>query len=243
MTKSEPCDILEWDSNFFGFRVGRVRGNTLTKSLIGQVEEWSLHNKIRCLYFLADSDNFETTHLAEEQGFHLVDVRMTFERRLKTPIPSSNQILRPAEPDDMPELERMAHAGFAQTRFFYDSGFPHDLVKALYAIWITRDFKDPLTTVLVAASPESRPLGFVSLRHASGAEEAQISLVGVDEAARGKGTGQALIDGALAWAVQRGASSVIVVTQGRNVPAQRLYQRSGFLTRSVELWYHKWYSD
>ena len=32
-----------------------------------------------------------------------------------------------------------------------------------------------------------------------------------------------------------------VVTQGRNIAGQRLYQRCGFLTRSVELWYHKWY--
>ncbi len=118
MTKPEPCDLLEWDSNFFGFRIGRVRENILTESLIGRVDDWSVNNKIRCLYFLADSDSPETTHLAEAHDFHLADVRMTFEHRLKTLIPSSQEILRPAEPSDMPELERMAHAGFAKTRFF-----------------------------------------------------------------------------------------------------------------------------
>ncbi len=114
-------------------------------------------------------------------------------------------------------------------------------MKALYAIWIARDFQDSSTTVLVAASPENRPLGFISLRQDAGAGMAQISLVGVDEQARGKGAGQMLISGALGWVAQRGASSVSVVTQGRNIGAQRLYQRCGFLTRSVELWYHKWY--
>jgi hypothetical protein len=31
------------------------------------------------------------------------------------------------------------------------------------------------------------------------------------------------------------------VTQGRNLAAQRLYQRTGFLIRDLQLWYHKWY--
>jgi hypothetical protein len=34
---------------------------------------------------------------------------------------------------------------------------------------------------------------------------------------------------------------VNVVTQGRNSKAQRLYERCGFLTRSVQLWYHRWF--
>jgi hypothetical protein len=35
---------------------------------------------------------------------------------------------------------------------------------------------------------------------------------------------------------------VLVVTQGRNYAAQRLYQRNQFRTCEVQLWYHKWYS-
>jgi len=32
-----------------------------------------------------------------------------------------------------------------------------------------------------------------------------------------------------------------VVTQGRNLAAQRLYQRNGFVTASLQLWYHRWF--
>jgi hypothetical protein len=39
-----------------------------------------------------------------------------------------------------------------------------------------------------------------------------------------------------------GAQDVAVVTQGRNGAAQRLYQRCGFVTHALDLWYHKWYS-
>jgi hypothetical protein len=31
------------------------------------------------------------------------------------------------------------------------------------------------------------------------------------------------------------------VTQGKNIAAQRLYQKNGFLIRDLQLWYHKWY--
>jgi ribosomal protein S18 acetylase RimI-like enzyme len=242
MTKPDPCDFLDWDSDFFGFRIGRVRGNILTPSLIKQVEAWSADNHIRCLYFLAHSDRPETTYLAEQHNYHLVDVRTTYEHPLKTRTFASKEILRPAAQPDLPKLEAMAYAGLSQTRFFYDTGFPTDRVKSLYAIWITRDFQDPSAMVLVAVSAENSPMGFVSLRHKPGEGTAQISLVGVNDKSRGKGIGQMLINGALASAVERGASSVSVVTQGRNIAANRLYQKCGFLTRSVELWYHKWYS-
>jgi hypothetical protein len=32
-----------------------------------------------------------------------------------------------------------------------------------------------------------------------------------------------------------------VVTQGRNVVSQRVYQRCAFMTRSAQLWYHCWF--
>jgi ribosomal protein S18 acetylase RimI-like enzyme len=33
-----------------------------------------------------------------------------------------------------------------------------------------------------------------------------------------------------------------VVTQGRNIASQRLYQKHGFVTQSIQLWYHRWTS-
>ena len=37
------------------------------------------------------------------------------------------------------------------------------------------------------------------------------------------------------------ARRITVVTQGRNARAQRLYQRAGFVTESVRLWFHRWF--
>lgn len=48
---------------------------------------------------------------------------------------------------------------------------------------------------------------------------------------------QALREDAAAWEARR----LGVATQGRNVQAQRLYQRCGFFTRSLGLSYHRWF--
>jgi hypothetical protein len=45
----------------------------------------------------------------------------------------------------------------------------------------------------------------------------------------------------LSWAAREDAKRAVVITQGRNVRAQRLYQRSGFVTASSQLWYHRWF--
>ena len=47
-------------------------------------------------------------------------------------------------------------------------------------------------------------------------------------------------ESALDWFATQGVEKVTVVTQGRNGAAQRLYQRCGFVTGSIHLWYHKW---
>ena len=40
----------------------------------------------------------------------------------------------------------------------------------------------------------------------------------------------------------RKIKKLYVVTQGRNIRAQRLYQKNGFIIKSSEIWYHKWVS-
>lgn len=71
--------------------------------------------------------------------------------------------------------------------------------------------------------------------------EVQIGLMGVDEAHQGKGFASTLVQHLLASAAQHSATRATVVTQGRNVRAQRLYQHNGFVTASCQLWYHRWF--
>ncbi len=56
-----------------------------------------------------------------------------------------------------------------------------------------------------------------------------------DEAARGSGVGQQLLDAAIAWLKQRGMPRVVLWTAARNEGAHRLFERRGFRSTMVEM--------
>jgi dTDP-4-amino-4,6-dideoxy-D-galactose acyltransferase len=244
VTQSEPkpalCSHLDWDSKFFGLRIARLERSRLEESVLAQATEWARQNRIDCLYFLADANDPQTTCLAEQNQFLPVDVRLTFERRvpeeaLRT---TGESGVRAAREDDLPVLRRIAAQSHSDTRFYFDPHFDRVRCDELYATWIENSLHGFAQAVL-AAEQQGQPAGYVTL-HLRG-DQAQIGLIAVASGAQGAGLGRRLVEESLEWARRRGARTMKVVTQGRNVPAQRLYQRCGFLTASFELWYHKWF--
>src|SRR3954447_12980862 len=71
------CRYLDWDSQFFGFGIAAVNGARFTPESVADIVTWCEARKIRCLYFLIDNTDLEKVSLAEQNGFHLVDIRMT----------------------------------------------------------------------------------------------------------------------------------------------------------------------
>jgi GNAT superfamily N-acetyltransferase len=60
---------------------------------------------------------------------------------------------------------------------------------------------------------------------------------------RGFGIGHELFASGLDWYLREGVDRIFVNTQARNIPTQRMIQRHGFISKSVQLYYHKWFTD
>lgn len=242
-TDPEPCVLLPWDSNFFGFTIARVQADVLREETAGEIDRWCSARGVRCLYFAARSDDAATVRVAERFGYHMADVRMTFDHRMIAPLGAtgSNErfSIRPAVRGDLERLRQIAHSSHSDTRFFYDTRFPRHLCHALYETWIQSSFEGFAQHVLVGEDAGIVG-GYISC-HMNAERHGSIGLMAVDAAHQGKGLGGALVNSALAWFAQQEARQVTVVTQGGNVPAQRLYVRSGFTPRKLELYYHRWY--
>jgi dTDP-4-amino-4,6-dideoxy-D-galactose acyltransferase len=245
-TISDPCRILEWDTAFFGFRIAQILGDVLTEERIGHIERWCHQNRVRCLYFLACSDDATTVRLAEDNHFRFVDVRLTFAQEIQPARGTSSNLsgpgvqIRYARATDIPLLQEIARRVHYDTRFFYDSGFPTSLSESLYATWIERSCTGYADQVFVAES-EGVAVGYISCHLDAEHQTGRIGLIGVGSHRQRQGVGRALVQSALDWFAPQGVKLVSVTTQGRNRAAQRLFQRCGFLTHDTELWYHKWY--
>jgi dTDP-4-amino-4,6-dideoxy-D-galactose acyltransferase len=235
-------EYLEWDSQFFGRRIARARVHCLTEETAFELRSWCELNWIDCLYFLADSSDAKTVKLAETSDFSFVDIRLTLQHSLNSHLTSNCAQLRvrDARDADIPALRNIARDCHRDSRFYYDEHFPRSLCDALYEVWIEKSCRGWARKVFVA-DDEGMVAGYITC-HLPGSEAGQIGLVGVREKAHGKGLGKELVGRAVRWFAEQGVKDVSVVTQGRNVRAQRLYQRAGFVTGSLELWYHRWFA-
>lgn len=244
LSNTSICKFLDWDTAFFGFHIGQILSDKLTQELIPQIDLWCRQNDIKCLYFCARSDDAKTIRLAEDNGFRLVDIRITFERDTLQKIDisninSNNEIhLRFAVPEDAIILGAIAREVHRDSRFFYDENFPSYLSERLYEAWIKQSCAGHANVVIIAEH-DHLPVGYISC-HINKDQIGNISLIGVSKLIQGKGIGHTLLTYALDWFKKQRVRKITVATQGRNYPAQRLYQSHGFLTSNVELWYHRW---
>ena len=231
--------FLEWDSEFFGHRIFRGDVERLDKATMDAISEECRDVGAECVTLLVDAGAFHQASEAEDDGFRLMDIRVTLEssvaeRDHPTPAPS----IRPARVGDIPVLEAIAAGSHTDTRFFADAKFAPKAPE-LYRTWIAQSVRGDADLVLVAET-SGRPVGYFTC-HRRSDSSGHIGLVGVSSSAQGRGLGRALMETALGWFNESGLHRVEVVTQGRNVAAQRLYQRSGFVTARVQLWFHKWF--
>jgi dTDP-4-amino-4,6-dideoxy-D-galactose acyltransferase len=239
---SSMCELLEWDTAFFGVRIGRVRGNRLSDAGAAAALEWATREAVECLYFLADAADAETVRAAERHGFALTDVRLelaaTIEAGADARAPST---VRPARADDLARLIRLARTSHRNTRFHVDPHFDRERSDALYALWLERSFSGALADAVLVPDVDGVAAGYITVQQTSAAT-ARIGLIAVEDAARGRGHGAALLAAAQHWCAARGLARLTVVTQGRNASAVRFYERAGFATALIGIWYHRWFS-
>lgn len=240
-TKTNWCERLPWDSEFFGAEIGRIRSKGLSSSVLETANRWCEANAIDCLYFLGEAGDTLSIRCAEQAEFELVDIRMTLGRRIGKAdevvrLPEDAMIRSPI-PSDLGPLRAIARNSYSGSRFYVDGRFVKDKCDRMYEIWLENSFSDPAGAVLVAEW-QGNPSGYVTCSRFDGTT-GQIGLIA--SSAQGAGLGKALVNSALNWFRREGLNRARVVTQGRNIRAQVLYQKCGFYTQSVDLWYHKWF--
>lgn len=230
---------LPWDTDFFGMPIASIT-RPLSREELSRYFAWQQQESIQCTYYLCPIDQPNFLNTAIQEGFEFIDLRVTLICHHPTVVEKGTTIpIRSARTSDLAELGRMASELHTDTRFFADTRFDRAKCKELYARWIENDVRMPEGTVLIYPDKNDRPAGYLSCNTLLG-NTGQIGLFGVDSPSQGHGVGNALLTAGLHWFLEKGCTSISVVTQGKNQGALRKYQSLGFQVRTLEAWLHRW---
>lgn len=227
-------ELLAWDSVFFGFPTARILAPKLDQAGLRKVMTALRAAGTELAYWSVDPKDAESNLAAALYGGFLGDVRTTYmaaQPASLAPAPSPSDPVRfavsPLGPgEETPALYALAVEAGRHSRFNVDPGFPPNLFRALYVEWMRKSLTGERADAVLAVREEALPIGLITLQAKGGI--GGIGLIAVDAAFRGRGVGTALLRAGLDWCAGRGCSIVEVVTQGRNLPATRLYESAGF---------------
>lgn len=232
--------LLDWDSAFFGLRIAASVESPRDRAAVARAIASAREQAIDCVYVLSDVDDQTAIHALGAAGARLVDVRVTFERGISV-LPAPDASIRDVQPDDVPALRALAAASHGSSRFYADGRFPRARCDEMFATWIEKSCGGWADVVRVAEI-DGVVCGYTT-GHARDGSRGEIGLVAVDPRAQGHGLGTKLVLSTLGALRERGIVSATVVTQARNVGAQRLYQAQGFRTQRVQTWHHLWLDE
>lgn len=223
---------LAWDSEFFGFPVGRLAVTS------DRLQPCGLRSKIdtsgcRLIYvFLPVGECHDLRRVVVDLGGQLRDVKVTYRKKVGRMALSVDGRCEATAVTD--ELEMLAYASGWCSRFATDdrlSPFFH----SMYSIWLKRDFE---RGKIFVRHVDNRIGGMVTASILGSV--GKIGLLAVNSSCCGRGIGGQLMRDADSWFVEAGVAECEVVTQHANVAACHLYEKVGYSTFSqCEVW-HVW---
>ena len=223
---------LDWDSDFFGYAVGEIElKNSNQQYLIESLKE---AEGFKLIYVISDEElNFNAKEL------ELVDIKT---RLRKTNIAEATSVCenvgeyRGGEDE---QLQKLALQSGVFSRFKVDKHFNNGEFKKLYLKWIEDSINKSIADkVIIYEEHGQNCFGFVTLKFKNYFSE--IGLIAVDENSRGKGIAKKLLNYADQSTLLHGLEQIEVVTQYKNVPAMKLYEKAGYQIVSKKYIYHLW---
>lgn len=228
--------VLEWDTNFFGFGVCKVQADHA--SGVEQAIAGARTAGMKLAYWFVDPDDADAARTATAINAMLVDRKVTYLLELGQAAPAAVDARIERATEVSGQLRALALQSGKYSRYKIDPNFGHGAFERMYTIWLERAVAGAIAKDVLVFKEGGRELGFATVGVKNG--RANIGLIAVDAEARGKGIGVHLVNTALAKAKEWGIAQIDVVTQKDNAGACRFYERCGFTQEKIEHIYHVW---
>ncbi len=235
-------DLLEWDSDFFGVRIGRVSLDGAGPKELAGVDEEARDLGVQCLYGTLDASlasEVTTSYLAQRFGYRLVEVSQLFARPAGPYIPPkpTTASVRRGTLDDVVHLESAFDALAPWSRYGADPRFGHDAARRMHRAWVERAAREADERLLAIAEDES---GIIGVSTNVWSPTPRVDFMGVTKP--GSGAAQALMGALMDWAgdtreTQAGPCAA------RNIAVLRYVEGCGFRVSRVQYMFHRWLDE
>lgn len=225
---------LDWDSEFFGMRIGRaeVSSEKDAVALVGQRD--------------ALKGDYDLVYIFEDHGLgfclpkaKLVDEKVVYTLQDTSQSEFNNDVMIwDARQSVTEDLLHLALVSGKYSRFKLDNAFPKGSYERLYTRWIEQSVKLNMATEVFCYMHDDTPKGLITLDMKNG--RGTVGLVAIHEECQNQGIGSLMMRHVIHYALQCRCEKLSVATQLCNVPACKLYEKNGFVIESVTDVWHWW---
>jgi hypothetical protein len=236
--------LLPWDEAIFGFRVAEFRlgaappGRDEAARFRAALEEFAAGSRAELISLRLDALSGPPVDTFCGAGFFPVDLsEAAFSARLRPEsMPRPRFGIRTAEPDDYPDILRIAGNAFRFGRYHTDPRFPRELADRRYVQWIRNALSsaEPGVSIFVLGVRPQR-LGFFHAVLSDGVADLRLAAADPESPV---GLGLALYSETL-FALQRlGARRFVTKVSAANMGVMNLYASVGFRFSNPEYILH-----
>lgn len=223
MNQKNEVETLQWDSDFFGIKVGRYYNDQRSIDSVNTHE----HDLVY-IYSKKILDN----------NIPLYDKKITFEKEIHPTIDDSTKSdVIPYNGKLNKDLIQLAIASGQYSRFKLDPKLSNRF-EELFTLWIANSVNGKIADFVLVYKKEGKIIGFITLKKSS--SHFQIGLIAISSENRGLGIGSQLMKKAEQIAKSEKIYKIRVVTQLDNKIACNFYQKNGYQIINKEYIYHYW---
>lgn len=233
-------ELLNFDSNLFGFRVAKILAPSLAASQLAMLLQTLRSLEVHLVYWQSNQNDEGSRHAAEQFHGFLASNQITYVINLNQilPPPVFPEVLYYDETLPSPEMYVLAEKIGKLSRFGVDNMLPDELMRRMYHAWIENSVNRSIAQETLVIKKSTQIIAMATLGEKN--HRGDLGLVAVDKNHLRKQFGSKLIYTALRYFIFHGYEAAQVVTQQANLSARGLYEKCGFSVEKMDSLYHFW---
>lgn len=235
--------FLEWDTNYFGVKSGRV---TLNDTM--GIEEWKkISNVLKENDFNVidnvNNDSINNFYISKLSGAFVTDINFQFTKEIDHEIKHVNKFDISIQ-NKLPvnnEILEISKNSYKHSRFFNDPYLNKDKAKDVYGHWVQSSFFNE-NKYFITCNLDSKVAGYILFSIESKTNTTIIELISVKEIMKNIhiGTEMMLYLENYIYNNHKDIKYIRVGTQSNNINAINFYVGNGFRVKEIRSVYHYW---